>query len=50
MLATSAWIALGPIEEYSLRTALGALLGAYAGLMTGIHAVNRIMRRLEARA
>lgn len=50
MLATSAWIALGPVEEYNLRTALGALLGAYAGLMTAVHTVQRIVRRLEVQS
>lgn len=47
MLATSLWIALGPVEEFTLRAALGAAMGGYAGLMTGLHAVGRIMRRLD---
>jgi hypothetical protein len=46
LLATSVWIALGPVEEFTLRAALGAGMGAYAGLMTGLHAVGRIHRRL----
>lgn len=49
MLATSVWIALGPVAEYNLRTALGALLGFYAGMMTGVHTIQRISRRLEVR-
>lgn len=48
LLATSVWIALGPVEEFTLRAALGAGMGAYAGLMTALHAVGRILRRLAA--
>jgi hypothetical protein len=46
LLTTSFWIALGPVEEYNLRTALGAGMGAYAGLMTGLQAVARAQQRL----
>ena len=46
LLATSVWIALGPVEEFTLRAALGAGMGAYAGLMTALDVVARIQRRL----